>query len=65
MPELVEHSVNGFICGDVQHYENAMKTIEYINPDTVREHCVNNFSMQRVAEDYIEVYKCAINGEMW
>lgn len=65
MPELIESGTNGFICTDMEHYENAIKTIDYINTDIVREHCLNHFSMERVAKDYINVYKCAIGGEIW
>jgi glycosyltransferase involved in cell wall biosynthesis len=65
MPELVENSVNGFVCRDIMHYENAICNIDYINPLNVREHCIEHFSMERVARDYIDVYKCAIDGEIW
>lgn len=65
MPELIENGVNGFICTDIEHYENAMRTIKYIDPVTVRRYCLDNFSMRRVAFDYLRVYKATINGEKW
>lgn len=65
MPELVENGVNGFVCNDIEHYENAIRMINYIDPITVRQYCLGNFTMKRVATDYIRVYESAIKGEKW
>lgn len=65
MPEIIENSVNGFVCRNIEHYESAIRAIDYIRPKTCRKIADNKFSMKRVATDYVEVYKCAIRGDKW
>lgn len=65
MNEIVISGMNGFICRDIEHYENAIRTIDYIKPEICRLIANSKFNMIRVALDYIEVYKCAIKGEKW
>lgn len=65
MPEIIDNGLNGFVCQDLEHYENAIKTIDYIKPETCRIIANSKFNMIRVATDYVEVYKCAIRGDKW
>lgn len=65
MPEIIYNGINGFICKDLEHYENAIRTIDYIKPDTCRLIANSRFNMIRVASDYVEAYKCAMKGEKW
>lgn len=56
MPELIIHGENGFLVNDVDTAVIAIRKIKQIDRVVCREHIVQHFSMDRMVENYLEVY---------
>jgi len=65
MPEIVDNGENGFICHSFQHLKSAMKNIDYIENKKCRRTAEKKFNMERVAKDYMRLYRRAMRGETW
>jgi glycosyltransferase involved in cell wall biosynthesis len=53
--EIVRDGVNGWICSDVDDMARRIQSLE-ITPDACRSFVEANFSIARMADDYLEVY---------
>lgn len=65
VPEQIVNGINGFLCNDADELANAMKNIGSVKPKDCRDYAEEHFSAKRMAKDYIELYKKALNGKNW
>ena len=56
VPEVVEHGINGFICKDIVEMSHFLEKIEEINSKDCRRICEDKFSLNSVANDYLNIY---------
>lgn len=57
MPELIRDGLNGFLVASVEEATNAVGRIGEINRGDCRKHIEAHFSVDRMVDDYIEVYE--------
>jgi glycosyltransferase involved in cell wall biosynthesis len=57
IPEVVDHGVTGFVCEDVDEAVEAVGQLDALRRETVRETFERRFSAQRMARDYVSVYR--------
>ena len=57
MPELIEDKKTGFLVASIDEAIDAVKKIQNISRTDCRDRALSLFSAERMAEDYIEVYK--------
>lgn len=56
MPELIEHGVNGFLVDSVEEAVAAIDRAEALDRAQVRETVVQRFSVERMADSYLQLY---------
>lgn len=56
VPEVIEHGINGFIVDDIYEAVNAIRKIDQISRQTVRQYFENNFNSSLMASRYLELY---------
>ncbi len=61
MPELIRDGETGFLVENVDEAVEALKKIKNIDPYYCMEWSRNNFSRERMVNDYINVYKTVLN----
>ena len=57
MPELIEHGVTGFLVGSVEEAVAAIARIDDLDRATVRASVIERFSVERMADQYIALYR--------
>lgn len=57
VPEVMEDQVSGFIVSDLKSAVESVKNIEQIDRKKVRRHFQENFTAERMAEDYLRIYQ--------
>ena len=57
MPELIEHGVNGFLVDSVEEAVAAIDRVDEIDRAACRRTVVERFSVRRMAEDYLALYR--------
>lgn len=57
MPELIADGTTGFLVRNIEEAVSAVKKTEQIVPEICREHACQKFSLQRMIDEYIDVYK--------
>lgn len=57
MPEIVEDGVTGFLVDTVEDAIAAITRLDDLDRATVREHALGRFSVERMADDYIRLYR--------
>lgn len=57
MPELIHHAENGFLAESTEDAIEKTKSVDTINRMACREIVEKKFSKERMAKEYIEVYK--------
>jgi glycosyltransferase involved in cell wall biosynthesis len=57
IPEIVKTGVTGFVVEDVEGMIDALHNIQSISRQACREHALTNFSAERMADGYEEIYK--------
>ncbi|MFT3976457.1 MAG: glycosyltransferase family 4 protein [Sphingomonas bacterium] len=57
MSEIVEHGVNGFLVDDLAEAAQAIERVAPLDPAAVRRTVVERFSVERMADDYIALYR--------
>ncbi len=65
VPEQIEHGVNGFICDGVRDLARMMRRVEEIDPRACRLHAERHFRVERMADEYLELYGRVIKGDTW
>lgn len=61
MPEIIESGKNGFIVSDVKEAVSALHKIPEINRQDCRSTVEQKFSVEKMVDNYIEVYKQIIS----
>jgi len=56
-PELIVDGQTGFVVDDVDGMVDAVRRIGEIRPEDCRQHIVTNFSVERMTDDYLELYE--------
>jgi glycosyltransferase involved in cell wall biosynthesis len=56
LPELVKDGVSGFVVDDVSALAESVKLVEKINPLDCRLRVENNFTQDRMVQEYVELY---------
>jgi glycosyltransferase involved in cell wall biosynthesis len=59
VPEVVQDGVSGYVCRNVREMTNRVKNLQ-IDPATIRRYVEENFSIERMAREYVELYHEAI-----
>lgn len=62
MPEIIESGKNGFIVSDIKEAVAALEKIPEIDRKTCRTIVEERFSVERMVNNYIEVYRQIINA---
>ena len=62
-PEMVDPGVTGFLCSNMQQFEVAIRNVDTLDRFRCRQAVDNTFNSDRVAEQYLGIYKQIINGE--
>jgi glycosyltransferase involved in cell wall biosynthesis len=57
LPEVVQHGVTGFIADDLEGMVEAVARIDGISPLACRHYALQNFSSERMVNDYISLYR--------
>lgn len=57
LPEVVQDEFTGFIADDVQGMIAAVARLSEISPVRCREYALENFSSERMVDDYLKLYK--------
>jgi len=57
MPELIVNGKTGFLVNHVEEAVEAVNSVEFINRRDCTEWASSNFSMQKMVDGYLEVYK--------
>ncbi len=57
VPEIIEHGVSGFIVETEAEAIAAVKRLDSLSRETVRERFEARFTARRMAEDYLDVYR--------
>lgn len=57
MPELIEHGVNGFLVENAQEALSALARIGEIDRAQVRKTVADRFSIDRMADAYVDLYR--------
>ncbi|HEX9425993.1 MAG TPA: glycosyltransferase family 4 protein [Pyrinomonadaceae bacterium] len=57
VPEVVRHGETGFIVNTVDEAVGALAQVETLDREVIRQYVAQNFSRQRMVEDYIRVYQ--------
>ena len=61
VPEVMKDGVSGYIVSDVPEAINALKLIPQLSREAVRREFETNFSAERMAKDYVKIYKKLIS----
>ena len=57
MPELIRDGINGFLVTDVEEAVHAIGRLDEIDRGNCRKFVEENFSVERMVDDYIKVYQ--------
>ena len=61
VPEVMKDHVSGYIVSDLKSAVEAVKNIEQIDRKKVRKHFLENFTAERMAEEYLKIYQRLLN----
>jgi hypothetical protein len=65
IPEQVINGLNGYLCKDTDDIISAVNNISQIKPQDCRAYAEEYFPVRRMANEYMELYKRAIDNETW
>ncbi|MHA7943019.1 glycosyltransferase [Formosa sp. 3Alg 14/1] len=57
VPEVVKDGVTGFVVNNVDEMIQAVLKIDEIDRNVVREDCVNRFSLEFIANEYLQLFQ--------
>ena len=61
--EVVRDGVSGFVCNSIEEMaERAKQSLSKIKPETVHSYACQHFSVERMVNDYIDLYQEMIGG---
>lgn len=64
LKEIIVDGQSGFICNTVDQMVNRIKALEFIDPQICRERA-EQFSREKMAQEYVKLYTQIINGQEW
>ncbi|HWR34751.1 MAG TPA: glycosyltransferase family 4 protein [Clostridia bacterium] len=64
VPEIVKDGVSGLLCSTVDDMVARIGELDKIKPAQVRAWCEKNFSMERMARDYAELYANILEDQL-
>lgn len=64
MPEIIEDKKNGFLCSGVQDLKFAINNVDIVRPQDCLERA-RFFSKERMADDYLHLFKELLDGKEW
>jgi glycosyltransferase involved in cell wall biosynthesis len=64
MPEIITHRKDGLFCYNIGEIKSAMKMIDELKSKDCREKA-EQFSIQKMTERYLELYKRILSGNEW
>ena len=64
VPEIIRHGENGFIAKDVNEMCSYTKQLSNIDAQTCHQYVVNNFSVERMANEYEAVFNKILNTKL-
>ncbi len=62
MPELIENGKNGFLVHNVDEAVETVARVKEIDRATCRQHVERHFTVDRMVEQYVEVYKMILQN---
>ncbi|WP_022882097.1 glycosyltransferase family 4 protein [Gryllotalpicola ginsengisoli] len=62
VPEIVEHSVSGFVVDDFRNFPRALELSDELDPAAARRHAEARFDVPVMAEGYERVYRMLVEG---
>jgi glycosyltransferase involved in cell wall biosynthesis len=62
VPELIEDGVTGFVVDDIEGAVRAVRNIDQIDRAVCRRRFEERFTAERMAQDYLAIYKHIVNG---
>jgi glycosyltransferase involved in cell wall biosynthesis len=63
MPEIIEDGVNGFLVDTLEEAVAAVAKVGDLDRHTVRRSVERRFSVGRMADDYLALYRSILAGE--
>lgn len=60
VPEVIKDGQTGFVVETYEEFLAAVKKVDQISPEACRQHVEENFSVQKMTDGYIEVYRTII-----
>lgn len=62
MPELIKHGLNGFLVNNIDEAVSSLHDVPKLSRKRIRLDVERRFSMERMVDDYINVYKKILGG---
>jgi len=63
LPEIVKHGETGFIVNGIDEATQAVTRIDELDRRRIRRHVAENFSLERMVENYIQAYRDVLRME--
>ncbi len=63
MTEIVEDGVNGFLVASVDEAVERVQAVERLDRQTIRASVERRFSVDRMVDEYLEVYRRIVAGD--
>jgi glycosyltransferase involved in cell wall biosynthesis len=57
LPEIIEHGVDGFLVDDIDEAALAVSLVPTLSRERIRERALSRFSVERMGDDYEQVYR--------
>jgi glycosyltransferase involved in cell wall biosynthesis len=64
VPEVVDHGVTGWIVDSIAGAVDAVKRVSLLDRQLVRRRFEQRFSVERMARDYLRIYRELANGDV-
>lgn len=66
-PEVIEDGEVGFICNTYAEMKQIIEddAVESIRPQKCRRYCEERFSAERMAKNYLELYRMTLSDKLW
>lgn len=61
VPEVVKHGKTGFVVDTIEEAVDALGEVNKLKPESIRGYVSDNFSRERMVEEYIRVYQEVIS----
>lgn len=61
MPELIDHGRTGFLIDDAGQADHALERIALLDRKAPRNDVIQRFSIERMADDYLQLYRTILN----